>query len=766
MRPPAVLALFVLVAALAAVEHPFILWTPAEAAAIRARLAQDPDAQAQLVAMRESSAARDNPTVWNLFRYAVLQEEEAGQRELAALRGFIGRRPDPLTWDVDPKTLKWNVGMPSSGDSHMRDEQTLQTLRYDTLYHLLTAQERTGVEAALRSYIDFHLDGHQPWHPSFRYDRTSWLPNMHWPRAIGTHLMAAALGEEDLVRRMHESQGGLRWFLDEYLADGRFYMEEFGKYYSNIGTLLLYCEALEKLGWPQYGYGCTGAGGGTVRRFLGMMMDIGLPRLAPPAGATPRYPRVTMGDAGNLHVLINGRGWPDEKGRGSGPDPFWRESRMNGPLPKMQLPGWFEIGHRRWPDAGFGYFLAQMRGLEETRYLPSLYWNLAPIDPAAVAPPPAPSYSSRGRGFALLRAEEGPAYWESPAPAVALQFGMYYVHYVHDCFSILQFVAHNRLLYGSMGRPAGRKGYAGGDDWKDHVRGHCGVVVDGAQAQPVDRGNAGCENQRIRADLTGPARHVAVRATGIYPGVDQERLLVLTREYLLDVTRLVATGPRTYDWQVLVHGSTADRGGPRWTPLAAWSGRDAKRPHLVDTRVLDAGDGAWQADVLLPDEGASIGVGVTVRMLGAPGTLVLDSVPPGCEAATATSLLVTRYAPATAFTALHAPFAGGADHGPVAAIERLAEDDVSLAVRITGPGLDDRVYLAWGEGPDQPRTVAAGGAVATFAGFALVRSGPERILVQGGLTALDLPVAGLPALAVDGAPATAAVADGRLRWSR
>jgi len=749
---------------LAALEHPFLLWTPDEAAEIRARIADDPDARAQLERMRNSSISKGNPTVWNLFRFVVLEEAEAGEREKEKLLGFIGRKPDPMTWDVDPEKLKWNKGMPSSGDSHMRDEQTLNTLRYDACYHLLSDEERAGVEESLRAYVDFHLSGHKPWHPDFAYDRTSWLPNMHWPRTIGTHLMAVALRDEALIEAMFRSDGGWKWFFDSYLADGRFYMEEFGKYYSNIGTMLMYCEALEKLDLGRYGYGYVGEGGGTMKRYLEMLPWIGLPRLEARPGGTPRYPRVTMGDAGDLHAIVEGIGYPGKKGRTTRNSPFWKGSRMNGPLPKLRRPGWFEIGHRRWPAAGFDYFLAQYRAPGEERYLPSLYWNLGPIDPDEVEPPPAPSYASRERGFALLRAEEGPAYWESPKPAVALQFGMYYVHYVHDCFSILQYVAKNRLIYNKMGRPEGRRGYAGGDDWKDHVRGHCGVVVDGLKAEPVDRGNRGCENQRIREDLAGPGRFVAVRAAGIYPGVDQERALVLTDDYCFDAFRLVSEEARTYDWQVLAFGATVDRGAERWTGLDAWEGRDLRRPHLKGTRVINPGEDGWSVAILQEDHGVERKVGVRVRMLGAPGTLVADSQPPGFGDGHATSLLVSRRAPATAFVALHEPFEGGPDEGPIAGFRRVAENDRGIVAEVTAAGYRDLILLGWGDAIDEPRTLEGEGGSFAFRGFALIRIADDAIRVQGTIDRAKLPVDRELPVIVGGESVEAEYADGVLRF--
>ncbi|MGA2502444.1 MAG: hypothetical protein ABSH20_32280, partial [Tepidisphaeraceae bacterium] len=133
----------------------------------------------------------------------------------------------------------------------------------------------------------------------------------------------------------------------------------------------------------------------------------------------------------------------------------------------------------------------------EAVYLPSLYFGLGPVDSGKVKPPPAPSYVAPERGFAMLRMEEGPAYWESGRPAATLQFGSYYVHYVYDCFALLQYVAHNRYIYQRMANTRG--GYAGGDPWRDHVRGQAGgIVVDGLQAKYVDSGEEGIKHQRLR----------------------------------------------------------------------------------------------------------------------------------------------------------------------------------------------------------------------------------------------------------------------------
>ncbi len=748
-----------------AVDRPFLLWTADEAAELRQRIENDPAARRQYENMQATDIGRGNRTMLNLFNYMVMGDEEAGQRELNNLRGFVGRKPEPMTWDIDLKSLKWNVGMPSAGDSHQRDEQTLNTLRYDVLYHLLTDEERQGVERAMKDYIQFHLDGGLPRHPDFRYDRMSWLPNMHWPRPIGTHLMAVALQDPELILAMFESDGGYKWYLDEYLCEDGFYMEEFGKYYSNIGTMLMYCEALERLNLGQLGYGYTGRGGATMRKHLEMLPRIGYPRLEAVKGGTSRIPALTMGDAGNTGFI----GARDAQGRGG--SRIWSSSHMNGPLPKLGVPLWYEIGQRRFPDAGFDYFLAQLRMPGEDTYLPSLYWGLEPIAVNQVKPP-APtggSYASRERGFALLRMDHSPDYWESPRPAVALQFGMYYVHYVHDCFALMQYVAHNRLLYDRMGNTA--RGYAGGDAWRNHVRGHSGVVVDGLRASPVDRGNHGTPNHRVRTGFEGPVRFTAVQAAGVYPDVNQERAFLLTDQYLFDVFQLSSPRQRTYDWQVLAIGRLQGLDGAPWMPAAEWDKpRKIERPHLTDMHVMHPETADWTA-VVLQDEVNPENprqVGVKIHMLGEEDTLVLGSRPPGIgEDAQGVSVLASRDAPSVVFAVLHEPFEGGAAAAQVANYERIQQTAEALAVRVsgrTGSAVNDRLLFAWGATVDKPVTLSDGEESFTFTGHGFVRIGTDIVDVRGDVKNLVIRVAGNPELRMNDEKVNSNITGGMLRY--
>jgi hypothetical protein len=376
---------------------------------------------------------------------------------------------------------------------------------------------------------------------------------------------------------------------------------------------------------------------------------------------------------------------------------------------------------------------------------------------------------------------------------VALQFGMYYVHYVHDCFSILQYVAHNRFVYDKMGSIRG--GYAGGDPVRDSVRGQgCGVTVDSLQILPVDSGDEGCRHQRIRQRLSPKAKFVAVRAqprwgdrknnsggvdrveTALYPGVDAERALMLTSEYLFDAYRLVSDRERVYDWHAQGAGqvrgadqdpwkSSADLNDNKfWAPSLAGGG---KVPDPVNVRRKDAGDAAW-AEALVSGADDKT-VGVRVSMLPEKGTSLFTFAVPGVNPTNNATLMARRTAPSTVFVALHEPFRGGPDAYRVVRFERIAQNDQGLAVAVVGKdgsGMDDRILLRYGDEVEKPLTLEGGGESFTFSDSAFVRVGRETVTVEGPLTAMKVKAGGAPKLVANGKEKEAMVAKGFLEMGK
>ncbi|TVR13131.1 MAG: hypothetical protein EA401_07510 [Planctomycetota bacterium] len=756
------------------IKRPFMQYTADDIQAIRQRLANDPAAQRQAQRTLSLSDRRGRPPQVTMFDLLVRPEGADSRAALLQdLRQRIGHKPEPLTWDRDPSTLEWNEGMPSAGDRHMRDERSEDAFLFDALYDDLSAEERAGIEAYFRSYIQFHLDGHPPRHPHFQYDRTSWLPNMHWPRPIGTHLLALALQDEEAIRAMFHAEGGWKWYFDAYLVDQGFYMEEFGKQYSNTGSMIAWCEGLERLGLGEMGYDYVGATGISMRSHLkAKTQDLAFPATYWGEGSMPTYARITMGDAKGSgivphvvqHAVIAGY-----LADGTGGNREVSAARMNGPVVKLREPYWFEAAHARWPEDKYDFFMAALRKPNEEMYYPSLLFNLDPIDPKTVTPPqPTPSYIAHQRGFAFLRADHSASYWTGPKPAVALQFARYYVHYVHDCMSILGFHAFNTpLIVNSWG--IGR-GYAGGNAWRDSVRGHSGIVVDNLQAQPVARDFDGTQGHRYRSDFDNALdiRFTAVRADGVYPGVAHERALVLAQHYLLDVTWLKNEDPevdRSFEWQVLSPASAqisdawtatdelAEGALYRGSPFADRM-RDGS-PDPTQVQRLDAAQQPWSLRLAYEQAVAEgerdyafghfveRGVGMDIHFLGGERSTAFVGIPPGgrSERAPPTWMMVRRQAPAALFTAVYAPFQ---EHQPVITeVTRLASNDHAVAVHLAGTDSDgqafaDVVLVAMGNHYEDEVHLESDDLSARFTGHAIIRLSGAQQPIAGQLHALTL----------------------------
>ena len=204
-------------AAPADVAHPYILWTPAEAARLRETFEREAwarDSLERLAAQPKSRAFVD------LFRAAVLGDEKAAKSERDYLLTFI-----------DAPLERRDASGRGIGKHY---DNYLHALRYDLFYETLTPAQREGLERTFRRFVQYELD-----HP-YRNTRLSLLPNMQLPRMFAAHLMSVALQDEVLIRHLWAEPSGFKWYFDEYLSDGGFYNEEFGKMTSLIGELLLY----------------------------------------------------------------------------------------------------------------------------------------------------------------------------------------------------------------------------------------------------------------------------------------------------------------------------------------------------------------------------------------------------------------------------------------------------------------------------------------------------------------------------------------------
>lgn len=726
-----------------AAEHPFVLWTPQEAAEIKNRIENEQWARTRAEQLPDNSFGR-------LFRYQVLGDGKAGEQERSYLLSFIGA---PLN------------GKGDTGSAGLHTANYLAALRYDVLYHSLTPAQRKGLEDTFRRHIAEDIGTWKGDPP-----RLGILPNLALPRRCGTLMMSVVLQDEKLIRELWAAPGSFRWFVGDYLSDGQFYNEEFAKMTSIIGELLLYARGLDRIGLASLGYDFVGKNGASLERYVGSYMSVGYPRVEVPGG-TDAYMRIAMGDArgGQLLRHFTVEPWLAD---GTGGATEWYAANMNGrdhrgaKVVKLQTPQWFEILHARYPDKGYDYFLARMHRPGEQTYYPTLFWGVGPLGLEQARAPAAPSYVAQQRGFAFLRFDESPAYWESPAPAVALQFAQFYVHYTSDCFSLLGYQQFNRPIYANRAISAG---YNGGS-WDMSVRGHCGVVVDSQQAQPIGQVPA-------RRDFARAVKFVSARGlpivplTGVgearssdqpkevvstvYSNTDLSRSLFLTGEYLFDAYQLTDTAgkPRDYWWLVHAPGSLVADPARQWEAsddlqktlfATQWQGKLDVPPEerkyrlakegsegppevpITGARKLPVTDGPVAIVTLQTYHGKDIAgsrfgaewynrkVGVRVSMLPAPGTTAWtfdtpQAYAPGSPRTTddkgrralgaewgGVSIVIHRRANATVFAALHEPFENGTPN--TTTFRRIEQTDAGLAAAISGAtakgaAFDDRVLL-------------------------------------------------------------------------
>lgn len=771
-----------------AAEHPFILWTKDDLAALKRKIETREWAKRGFAELR-SEPDPDERWLADLLRYRLLGDKEAAERQKRELLAVM-RSP-----------------VPRGG------AQWITILRYDLLYDLLTDEEKRAFAEMARVHIRNAIFENAVFNPRVfndsrrysrydarRYTRTNWLPNIIWPRKVSANLFAAAIGERDLIEKTWAAYGSWKWYFDEYLCDVGFYSEEFSKMGSTPGAMILYCLALEHLGLDRLGFGYRGKGGATMRGHLESIVHLGYPRVDI-CSARPHYPMVTMGDLRQVgssrhtslpspafqHSIVEGY-LPD----GTGGDIRWmRHGAWSGTrrgrspqwdldkTPKMQLPLWFEFGHKRWPEARFGYFLVQMRLPDQDRYYPSFLFGLDPLGPEDVEPPPAPSAVWPERGIAMLRAEESPAYWKSPAPAVAMRLASDYAHHVNDPFALLGFYALNRPIY--LNRQV-TPGYAEG--WSRSIQSHCGVSVDGQEPRFTSATS-------VRKRFAPLVKFVAARSREVFPGCELTRSLMLAREYLLDFTRLASEQEHDYYWFLHTLG-VAELDG-RWKP-----GKLPGKLHQVEqAKRLGAGDDDWSVRAIqscglgdpgkarLPKAWYDRRVGVRMKMLGAPGTTAFAARTPlplrkyrgpdkkwhfeeEPSEVGGVTIIASRRARLTLFAALHEPFDRDRP-SQVADFRRLAQTADAVVVPIVGKkgsGINDRAMVAFGDAAGSPRTIKAGGEEFTFSDFAFIRIGRERVEAVGPVFALRLKVEGEPALVINGERQSARAAGGWLEFKK
>lgn len=726
------------------VNHPFMLWTPDEISALKQKV-QNTAWRQEAYREMKSNTSDPGDEMRYLFRYAVMDDQTAGQALKDNLMDVIYSK-EPLGGAL-----------------------VYQILAYDVLYNdFLTPEERDTIEQKFRDYIAYSIppnstadtsvfndEDHYSGYDAEIYTRTNWLPNIIFPRKISANLMAVALRDSMLIKNTWDVHGSIRYYLDQYLCDHGFYSEEFSKMSSTPGSLLLYCIALKNIGMNELGFGHKVDTGASVRGHIQSLLDITYP-VTDLGTSRPRWPQTTIGDmrtgpqgscrpfqhatvkgyfadssGGNIRYVQAGAwGGPKRGDRSQWDSDYGREK-----TDKLHYPLWFEIAHKYWPDAGFDYILAQMRAPGEDYYYPSLFFGLDSIDPDQADPPAAPSAVYPERGLAMLRAKEGPAYWESEAPAVSIRLANYYAHSVNDAFAIAGFYAMNRPVYIN---PVLNDGYASGYDRS--IKSHFAVVVDNSEPQFT-------HDVSVRKGFNEEVKFFAERTNKRYPGVNETRSIFLTREYMLEVNDLNSSEKKMYTWIVHAMGKDTGKSSSGWTSS---SELDTFIPELSNEQSASVAETDWSVSVkqkqgdtipdILGSDWFAKDVGVKIQMLAQPGMKAYIAESPECGVDSympGTSVLSRIEDTSARFTALHEPFT---NHPRLSSYQLIEQNPDAIGVSVKGNGVNDRLMLRLGEDYSKYTSLSGNNERFTFANYAYIRIKNDTVKARGDIRSLTINV--------------------------
>ena len=620
------------------VKRPYILWTKEEAKELRTKIMARPWAKERFIErFQVQTNAWKRSTVDNLFFYTMVGDREAYEAEVPPLMGFINAPPlvkDMTDW-------RW----------HHVDHSDM-AIRFDVFHEKLTPAQRKAVYNTFHQLAVYGIEQE----PLRGFENVRMMSHM---------FCALATKDKRLIKGIFNCRGGGKDYFDG-IREGHFTRHGWNPSHRTLGQIWTWCRAVERLGMNEIGFGYNNEKGESLRDLLEGIFLLGDPRIDIPGG-TWFYGRSAVHldfRGGSFHRMPMGRFSPQlfhapvvigylRDGTGGWPPWLNLVSHKNYDVYeqgtfRMYLSLVMELAHQRWPDAPFAYFLAQMRKPGADKYYPSIYFGVDAIDAGAVKPPPVRSAVHRAPKVALLRAEEGASFWESAAPYAALRLPGWSRRSGGASFSIATFHAFNRPLYQTH-KDRGPHG----PRWDRTGKPHSTVAIDNRRAGIPDPA-------KIRTHFDPLVKFVGARSiprswqekeetpdgeetmvtkhAALSPGVEPERILALTREYLFDVFRLRSEKEHTYDWMVQAIGSAQPDDPSDWKPTRdldkslPGSGDRGMPLNYEEQHAFDPGKRTWsmnavqtamttdlEATVLGP-EWYNRRVGVRVTMLGEPGT--------------------------------------------------------------------------------------------------------------------------------------------------
>jgi hypothetical protein len=712
------------------VKHPNLLLNRDEIDAIKSKIARN-DWAARLFEQTKALAAQGNQLEAALC-YALTGEKSYGdsvRRTLvSSARGWSdGVRQTDIK--LKPEAFAW-------------DSWGRYAWAYDLTWDTFSDEERKTTEDGLRAVCKLIIEGDK------LYTTT---PNLVFGKHHNVGLVGYALGDGELIDwglndpgAFGPAKGGFYAVLDSMIRDGHFWGEAptYALFYDVHGMIALAEAARHYDGTDLYAY-TSKKSGASIKSILDgyLLLSFPLERTGINGGSVRL---ATFGDGSTWFgpnselrdtFIVNPVSGKETSGRGT-------EATLSGEL---------EAAYSHYKDSGYAWLLS----LNPNRNAYTVYgraaWSYVALThgselPPKPTPPPAPCGIYPSQGFAVLRADESPAYWTSGSLAAVMRLGASVGH-GHDDYYSLILHGKGRLLYPDVNVIQYEPTYL---NWTHEGIAHSTLLIDGESPHAGEFA--------MRNDFTPEAKFFAASGSA-FDHTRQTRALLLTKEYLADVFRVTSEQsgkPRTFDW--VLHGlGRLYLGNP-----AAYRPSTGLLPHYwwVDNERSRTTDAGWQADFVQHGGGVLPGVqalgkewfeqtaGVRMSMLGAHGTEVfggdgpLVDGPPyphiyGNPEGSLPLVIARRTGSAATFAAVHEPY----DWRPSVRVRRIAETDDAIALAVATDAISDVVLAAFAPGKEQTLKGAQGESF-VFSDYGYIRRAGRQITVRGRVSAFKLPLPG------------------------
>lgn len=423
----------------APVLHPNLLLNEAEIAQVKEKM------------RRYAWAGALFEKVRGVADHAVAQHDENGLREIAlcyALTedGRYGEAARALLYHTARTMLPWleTVETAPDQDNLVWLPMGMYAYVYDLCYRAFATEERALVERWLR------LAG-QKIIACEKISTTS--RNLVFLKHIHVGLLGYCLGDAELIEwgindpgtasppfYVTWGGGGLTQVLDTFIRDGYFWGETpiYALHYDIWGMLAL-AEAARHYDGADLYHHVSPVTGASIKSLLDGYIRMGYP-----------LERTGIGH-GSVRMATYGDGSTNYSVQGTLNDTYLAEGTFRDTRDAGMFCGALEIAYTRYQDPGYAWLLYRNPQRDARAIYGGSPWGYLALThgmplPDAPTPPPAPCGVYPGQGFAMLRAEESPAYWTSGALAAVLTLGCYIGHGHSDHYSLILH-GKGRLLY-------------------------------------------------------------------------------------------------------------------------------------------------------------------------------------------------------------------------------------------------------------------------------------------------------------------------------